>query len=317
MHIVATVARNGARRPGGTVSPVPAYLRASTLGGGLRRREMGTLQMVASLVVGLPIGLYAWKAVMAVATQNSMIYARHSRIIEPERGRRDVSPPESAGFTAEQYRELELVTSDKVKLHAWIFLQPETQRRDAPTLIYLQGNAFDIGHRLPVFRMLLDRTSANVLALSYRGYGKSSGSPSETGLRLDALAAFAWLRSPAAAALGLAHDHRVFAYGHSLGGAVALALASDLQQGQRHRPTASPQLAGVVVENSFTSLSDMVDEIFPNWTVCKFFRDKSFVRLRRGNRKSIFKNCTSLTGLMIVSPQTRTSRGLCHPVGSL
>lgn len=238
--------------------------------GDVQRRQMGTLQMVASLAVGLPIGLYAWKAVFAVATQNNMIYARHSRIIEPERGRRDVSPPESVGFVASQYRELELVTSDNVKLHAWIFLQPEAQRRDAPTLIYLQGNAFDIGHRLPVFRMLMERTDANVLALSYRGYGKSGGSPSERGLRLDALAAFAWLRSPAADALGLAPapNHRIFLYGHSLGGAVALALAFDLKN-QRLQENASSQLAGIIVENSFTSLAEMVDEIFPNWTVCK------------------------------------------------
>ena len=295
-----------------SVLPAASLTRASpALGTTAQRREMGTVQMVASLVVGLPIGLYAWKAVFAVATQNSMIYARHSRMIEPERGRRDVSPPESVGFVAEQYRELELVTSDKVKLHAWIFLQPQPKRTDAPTLIYLQGNAFDIGHRLPVFRMLVDHTDANVLALSYRGYGKSRGSPSERGLRLDALAALAWLRSPAAAALGLAPDHRVFAYGHSLGGAVALALAFDLKQ-QQPQHGASPQLAGLVVENSFTSLSDMVDELFPSWTVCK--SESPCQEFRTG---WLDGRPDKRVRWMCVCSQTRTSQAHWHPAGNL
>ena len=247
-------------------------------------QPMSTMGLVASLIVGLPIGLYAWKATVAVATQDRMIYARHSRMIEPDRGRKDVASPESAGFTREQYEELELVTADRVRLHSWLFMQPEPARAAAPTLLYLQGNGGDIGHRLPLFSKLLRQTNANCLALSYRGYGKSSGAPSERGLRQDAMAALDWLGSPAAAALGVQRSAGVVAYGHSLGGAVAIALAQDLAAQRR------AGLDGIIVENSFTSLGrtatrsrfvalsvsltlkasqlgDMVDEIFPSWSV--------------------------------------------------
>ena len=66
--------RSGVHSCGGSSRRVVALSRAGP--GEAQRRQMGTLQMVASLVVGLPIGLYAWKAVFAVATQNSILCHR-------------------------------------------------------------------------------------------------------------------------------------------------------------------------------------------------------------------------------------------------
>ncbi len=85
----------------------------------------------------------------------------------------------------------------------------------------------------------------NTLVLDYRGYGNSQGSPTEHGLQLDALAAAGFVQRLAAE--GRIAGERVFLFGCSLGGAVALWLA-----------TRRPELfAGVIVENTFTSIEDM------------------------------------------------------------
>ena len=85
---------------------------------------------------------------------------------------------------------------------------------------------------------------ANVLLLDYRGYGNSSGTPSERGLQQDALAALAFVQSRPDL-----DPRRVFLYGASLGGAVALWLATEVG--------ARAGVAGVVVENTFTSIPDL------------------------------------------------------------
>lgn len=84
---------------------------------------------------------------------------------------------------------------------------------------------------------------ANVLLVEYRGFGNSSGRPSEKGFQYDAMAALDFMLSRT----DLDHT-KIFVFGSSLGGAVALWLAHQ-------RPEA---IAGVIVENTFTSLADMV-----------------------------------------------------------
>jgi fermentation-respiration switch protein FrsA (DUF1100 family) len=87
-----------------------------------------------------------------------------------------------------------------------------------------------------------------VFLFDYRGYGRSSGEPSEEGTYLDAEAAFEVLcqRSDL-------DPHRIILFGHSLGGAVAIELAARL--GER--------VCGLVVESSFTSARDVARLVFP------------------------------------------------------
>lgn len=93
--------------------------------------------------------------------------------------------------------------------------------------------------------------NANVLMVEYRGYGESDGSPSEAGLKLDAEAALRFiLKHPKIDAAN------VFLFGRSLGGAVALHLADYAQQ--QRLP-----VAGVIVENTFTNIAEMVDHLMP------------------------------------------------------
>ena len=140
------------------------------------------------------------------------------------------------------------VTADTAALG--LFLRPACAeaRRRACTVLYLHGNAGHVGHRARLGARLHEALRCNVLLLSYRGYrGSSPCAPSEDGMRADACAALRFLAEDAAAGVDPA---RLFVLGASLGGAVALAAVAD--------PQRSVSVAGVVLENSFTSVPDLV-----------------------------------------------------------
>jgi abhydrolase domain-containing protein 13 len=128
----------------------------------------------------------------------------------------------------------------------------------APTLLFFHGNAGNIGLRIPNAMQMVQHLGSNVLMVEYRGYGDSdSVAPTEVGLQRDALAALQF-----AHAHGGIHSEKIFLFGRSLGGSVALHLAQDALQ--RNVP-----FAGVMVENTFTSISSMVDILLPFLTPIK------------------------------------------------
>lgn len=109
------------------------------------------------------------------------------------------------------------------------------------TILYLHGNAGNVSSNLGK-ALELRSLGAAVLTIDYRGYGLSSGPfPSEQRLYEDAWAAWQFLRQEKE----IAPQHLVI-YGHSLGGAIGIELASQV-----------PHLAGLVVEGSFTAMADM------------------------------------------------------------
>jgi len=129
------------------------------------------------------------------------------------------------------------------------------RRPKTPTLLFCHENAGNIGFRIPNFLQIQDHLQANVLALDYRGYGHSTGKPSEDGLIEDALCAWRWMQKEAEA--GRLDGDRLFVYGRSLGGAVSVAMASTLQK----QGLPGPQ--GLILENTFVSISALVDTMFP------------------------------------------------------
>lgn len=96
--------------------------------------------------------------------------------------------------------------------------------------------------------LLYKQLGLNILICGYRGYGHSTGTPSERGLELDS-----------EAVLNFALEHKeinnkqIFIFGRSIGGAVGIYLASKFND----------RLAGMIVENTFTSIADMVDALMP------------------------------------------------------
>jgi len=133
-----------------------------------------------------------------------------------------------------------LNSADGVKLHAWWI----TSQRATFTFLALHGNAGNIANRADIYKFLND-TPANVLAIEYRGYGKSEGSPSEAGLYLDAEAGYQFLVH----SKGI-QPAQIISFGQSLGTAVAARLAA-------HR-----KVGGVVLEAPFPSAAAVARRTF-------------------------------------------------------
>jgi alpha-beta hydrolase superfamily lysophospholipase len=135
-------------------------------------------------------------------------------------------------------------TGDQVQLHAWWLGQP---RHDAPVLLYLHGARFDIRgslHRIQGLHAL----GFAVLGIDYRGFGKSTPAlPSERMACEDARAAWAWLAKCHPGA-------RRFIYGHSLGGAIAVRLATEVEDAH-----------GLIVEGTFTSIPEVFATMTWGW----------------------------------------------------
>jgi len=140
-----------------------------------------------------------------------------------------------------EYETLWLETEDHERLHAWYVAAPAARA----TLLFCHGNAGNISHRIESLR-IFNALGLNVLLFDYRGYGLSTGTPSETGTYRDADAAWRYLLD----ARRLAPQEIVIA-GRSLGAAVAAELAS------RTAP------AAVVLESAFISVPAMAAEIYP------------------------------------------------------
>ncbi|MBI3483577.1 MAG: alpha/beta hydrolase [Acidobacteria bacterium] len=134
-----------------------------------------------------------------------------------------------------------LHTSDAVKLHAWWIAAPGAEF----TFVAFHGNAANIANRADMYQVLRS-VPANVLAVEYRGYGKSEGKPDEAGLYLDAQAAYEYLVKDRGVPAG-----RVVALGHSLGTAVATNLASKSEVG------------GLVLEAPFASGAAVARRVYP------------------------------------------------------
>jgi fermentation-respiration switch protein FrsA (DUF1100 family) len=148
------------------------------------------------------------------------------------------STPADHGYA---YEDIALVTADAVRLHAWYIPHPQAHG----SVLFLHGNAGNIADR-PLTLARLHEFGFNVLMLDYRGYGRSEGKPSELGTYADARAAWDFLTAQRNIA-----PRDIIVYGRSLGGAVALELATST----------APR--AVVVESTFTSLTAMARELYP------------------------------------------------------
>jgi fermentation-respiration switch protein FrsA (DUF1100 family) len=151
-----------------------------------------------------------------------------------------------------QADEVILTTADGEKLIAW-HVPPQGSR---PVVIYFQGNAGALDLRAGRFKWLT-ADGTGLVALSYRGYGGSTGKPSEAGLINDAMAAydFAAARYPAG---------RIALWGESLGTGVAIALAAEQKVG------------GIILDAPFTSIADVGAAAYPfapvRWLIKDPFR---------------------------------------------
>ena len=136
------------------------------------------------------------------------------------------------------------VDGERVRLHG---LWAPQDKADAPVLLYLHGARWDVTGSAARVRRMQDLGFA-VLAIDYRGFGKSTDTlPSEHGAYEDAAQAWAWLARQ--------HPQRQrFLFGHSLGSAVAVHLASEVSDAR-----------GLIVEGAFTSIPDVYKTLRFGW----------------------------------------------------
>ena len=110
---------------------------------------------------------------------------------QPATARIYVQSPSTLGLT---FENLYIKSKDSVRLHMFFIKQvSETLTASSPTVLYLHGNAGNIGHRLSNVKDWVQKLGCNVCLLEYRGYGHSDGSPNEEGLYMDAQAALDYL----------------------------------------------------------------------------------------------------------------------------
>jgi len=138
------------------------------------------------------------------------------------------------------FHDVSLPTEDGETLHGW-WLPHESARA---TLLFFHGNAGNIAHRLESLEIFHD-LGLSVLIIDYRGYGRSTGKPSEAGLYRDGRAAWQWLTETQ----GVVPDD-IILFGRSLGAAVASWLAGRVEAG------------GLIVESAFTSVPDIGAEVY-------------------------------------------------------
>ncbi len=159
--------------------------------------------------------------------------------------------------------EVEFEAEDGVRLHGWYAAANENP--SGVVVLFFHGNAGNITHRHDNIELLAE-AGADVFIVSYRGYGRSEGRPSEEGLYRDAEAAYRELTERR----GIPPE-RIVVFGRSLGSAVA----ADL--------SARREVAGVILEAPFASAADMAREMLPILPVQRVIRSR-FESIRKLDR---------------------------------
>ncbi|KAH9904824.1 Alpha/Beta hydrolase protein [Xylariomycetidae sp. FL2044] len=235
-----------------------------------------TLQVVL-VITGVPAILYIGVLTLLITAPSLQAYVVYLHKVTLTWSK-DLNIPEQFGFLRNQVAAFFIDTEDGVRLHAWLIvpsgvyernqeeifdqnlvgpIQDTTETvnsrrlRDDPEarlVLYMHGTSGTLGStvRPASYRNIYSAAPNHVYVstFDYRGYGLSSGVPSEPGLLLDALAVVKWATTTARIPHG-----RIVIYGQSLGSAVTMSLANHLAKQDPSHP-----LAGVIITASFTDL---------------------------------------------------------------
>jgi uncharacterized protein len=178
-------------------------------------------------------------------------------IYYPGMGREIVTTPAARGVA---YDDFTITSEDGERLSVWWVPAPSPRG----AVLLLHGNAGNISHRVD-YALMFRGLGYSTLLVDYRGYGRSTGKPSEEGTYRDAEAAWRWLTQTR----GIP-EKNIVVFGESLGGGVASWIAA------RHRPRA------LVLASTFTSAVDLGAEVYgflPVRLISKF-RYATLERLR-------------------------------------
>ncbi|KAJ5895435.1 hypothetical protein N7495_007126 [Penicillium taxi] len=239
----------------------------------------GTFFKYAAIAVGAVVGLYALLlGLLSTSTfQTHVVYLHAIQMT----WFKDLNTPEIFGFLRNQVTPFSIKTPDGERLYAWHVLPIELYRKhekalleepsgfasdiksrvgfqllqndpEARLVIHMHGAGGTVasGYRVPNYRALSAGSPGkiHVLTFDYRGFGKSTGSPSETGLITDALAVVDW----AMRVVGIPQS-RILIFGQSMGTAVSIAVC-------KHLAVQSPPVvfAGTVLVAPFVDVATLV-----------------------------------------------------------
>ncbi len=172
--------------------------------------------------------LYATLVVVMTVFQRKLLY-------HPDK---HIGAAEQYGLVG--FSEYFVKTADGISVQMWY----KPAKAGEKTIIYYHGNASHIGNRAGIYSALAGE-GFGVLALSYRGYGKSDGEPSEQGIYSDARSAINFLTETQKIPLD-----KIILYGESLGSGVAVQMASE------------QKFAALVLQAPYTSVTNRAAEIY-------------------------------------------------------
>ena len=158
-------------------------------------------------------------------------------------------PHEDVYFSAE----------DGTKLHGWYVPHPQAKA----VMLFAHGNGEHVARLAPLLKLLHDLADVSVFAWDYRGYGRSEGKPHEDNVLADARTAQLWLAKRAGV-----RPEDVIVYGRSLGGAVAVGLASQYP------------VRGMVLERTFADLVETAAHHF-RWLPVRLMMKNRFPSIER------------------------------------
>jgi fermentation-respiration switch protein FrsA (DUF1100 family) len=208
-----------------------------------------TVLVVAALYGGLLVLVYLF--------QPKLVYF-------PQEGAPEVTP-QALGLP---FEHVTIGTEDGERLAAWWVPAPAGVKARGAVLLF-HGNAGNIAQRIDYAHMFYDMGYATLL-LDYRGYGASSGTPSEQGTYRDAAASWAWLMRERGMKAG-----DIVLFGESLGGGVAswLAVNADTREPPR----------AVILASTFTSVPDLGAQVYP-WLPVRWLSRIHYDNLARVGR---------------------------------
>jgi pimeloyl-ACP methyl ester carboxylesterase len=209
------------------------------------------------------LAVFLLMVAMLVSLQRWLIYfpTREARI-----------DPEDAGLPVGRVHTITLKTDDDIQLHGWHVLPNGQAAADGdacdrqlelgrPLVLYFSGNAANRQYRTDEFEMFT-RLGCDVFIFDYRGYAENAGRPSEKALTADARSVWKYATDERNV-----KPDRVILYGESLGGGVAVRLASDLSE-------AGTPPGAVILRSTFSSLVDTGSYHYPWLPVRRLMIDR-------------------------------------------
>jgi uncharacterized protein len=235
--------------------------RASKYSGPERRRQPRwrprPVRVILTLLVLAAMGYGA--AVLYLVSQETRLVFQAGRALSASR----------PDFPFEQ---IDVPRTDGARQFAWIMQEPAAT--DSPWVLFLHGNAATIAAQVNIAHYTeLRRLGLNVMAPEYRGFGGLDGIPTEAALAADARAAYDYLRT-----VRKVPPSRLVIYGWSLGSAVAVTLAADVDA------------AGLILEGAPSSLVNIGEQQYPFFPMRLLMRNpfESISRIDRVRAPKLF-----------------------------